>query len=309
MDLTGDYPTPDWLDGLLFPWLEGDIFVDPATGDMRPPLSGQELFRVGLAAGDEALTALGAALHRAHKLPSATVTGRLLDLSCAGMLAAAEDGQAAPAQARRHRPQPGDAVPLQRHDLRHAHRRRAGQRGQPRAVRRGEAHTGGGSRPRGPAADRRRAPAGRPRRSAPEAAFGADVCPADFEVRPDRELMSVDLTHAWPAGAAARSVQRTAMVLREQGALRLVDAFDLERPAPVAFRFVTPRPPERLAAGGLRLGPVDLAWDGNLDCDIAPLGLRFPAGDAAGEPLYAVTLTTRQSVTRGFFTFSFTAAE
>jgi hypothetical protein len=31
---------------------------------MRPRLSGQALFRVGLASGDEALTALGATLYR-----------------------------------------------------------------------------------------------------------------------------------------------------------------------------------------------------------------------------------------------------
>ena len=39
---------------------------------------------------------------------------------------------------------------------------------------------------------------------------------------------------------------------------------------------------------------------------IAPLKARFPDGDAAGDALYAVTLTTEQPVSRGFFTFSFT---
>ena len=86
LDMTEAYPTPAWLDALLFPWLEGQAFLDPATGDMFPPLSGEELFRVGLAANDEALTALGARLHRQCRRPSGSVTGRLLDMSCASML-------------------------------------------------------------------------------------------------------------------------------------------------------------------------------------------------------------------------------
>lgn len=304
MDLTGEYPTPDWLDGLLVPWLEGDCFADPAGGSLRPDLSGQELFRVGLAANDEALTALGAALHRAHRLPSTTVTGRLLDMSCAGMLAA---GTGRPPRLK-HASTARNRVMLSRFNGMTCAMHTGGERGNAGSLVlfAGEkpilvevpGHAGlpliGGA----PQLEK-------PGASAPESAFGADVCPADFEVRPDRELMSVDLTHAWPAGAAARSVQRTAMVLREQGALRLVDAFDLERPAPVAFRFITPQKPERLTAG-LRLGPVDMSWEGELRCDIAPLGLRFPSGDPAGEPLYQIELTAPQPVTRAFFTFSFT---
>lgn len=307
VDLTADYPTPDWLDGLLFPWLTGDIFVDPVTGDMRPPLSGQELFRVGLAVGDEALTALGAALHRAHKRPSATVTGRVLDLSCAAMLTAE-----------------GNKPPR----LKHA----ATTRNQLMQSRFGglvcAMHTGGGRGNAGSlvlfAGDRPilvETPKGAgvpviggvrqlaaPHEQAPEAAFGGDICPADFEVRPDREILSVDLTRAWPVQVGARSVQRTAMVLRDEATLRLVDAFDLETPKPVAFQFLTPQKPERLVQG-LRLGPVDLAWEGELSCDIAPTGERFPTGDPAGDALWRVTLATATPVGRGFFTFSFTAGQ
>ena len=71
LDLTPDYPTPDWLDQLLYPWLEGEYFCDPAGDGMVPEVSGAELFRIGLAANDDALTALGASLHRANPSPSA----------------------------------------------------------------------------------------------------------------------------------------------------------------------------------------------------------------------------------------------
>ena len=308
LDLTGVYPTSDWLDGLLFPWLEGDCFADPATGDLRPALSGQELFRVGLASGDEALTALGAALHRANPRPSATVTGRLLDLSCAAMLAAA----------------PEDKPPRLKHAAT-AHNRVMLSRfgGMTCAM-----HTGGGRANAGAlllfaggkpvlveASGHASLPLigglgqlAVPGESDPEVAFGGEPCPADFTVQQDREQMSVDLTRAWPARTEARSVQRTAMALRGQGVLRLVDAFDLEKPAPIAFRFVTPQQPRRLE-GGVRLGPVDMAWEGELMCDISPLDARFPAGSAGGDPLYRVSLTTPEPVSRGFFAFNFAPAQ
>ena len=302
MDLTADYPTPDWLDGLLFPWLEGDFFADAVTGDMRPAISGQELFRVGLAANDEALTALGARLHRIRRRPSATVTGRALDLSCAGMLSA-EDSK--PPRLK-HAATARNRLMLSRFNGMTCAMHTGGGRGnagslilfageRPVLV---EAPGASGTPLIGPFAQ-----LDAPGDNTPEAAFGGDVCPADFDARPDGEQMSVDLTGAYPARAGARSVQRTAMVLRKEGALRLVDAFDLETPKPVAFQFITPQKPERLTDGGVRLGPVDLRWEGGLSCDIVVLNTAFPTGDPAGNPLYRVTLTTPEPVGRGFFTF------
>ena len=116
--------------------------------------------------------------------------------------------------------------------------------------------------------------------------------------------MSVDLTRAYPAEASARSIQRTAMALRREGVIRLVDAFDLAEPAAIAFHFITPERPERLMSG-LRLGPVDLSWDGELIADIEPLGLRFPEGDASGRPLNRIALKTPAPVSRAFFAFTF----
>lgn len=305
MDLTGEYPTADWLDALLFPWLAEGCFADPASGSLCPRLSGQELFRVGLSSGDEALAALGAALHRAGRRPSATVTGRLMDFGCAGMLSAQVDKP----PRLKHAATARNRVMLSRFAGMTACLHTGGGQGNAGSLilfcgdrpilvetpgRAGVMSIGGTAQ----LAD--------PSERAPEAAFGADACPADFEAQSDRELMSVDLTNAWPEAVGARSVQRTAMALRREGALRLVDAFDLEAPAPVTFRFYTPQRPERLM-DGLRLGPVDMRYEEGLSLDIAPLKARFPEGDAAGEALYAVTLTTEQPVSRGFFTFSFAA--
>ena len=92
--------------------------------------------------------------------------------------------------------------------------------------------------------------------------------------------------------------------MRREAVLRLVDAFDLESPAVIAFRFFTPQRPQRLM-NGLRLGPVDMTWEGGLSCDVRPLNARFPDGDASGDALYAITLTAPEPMARGFYTFVF----
>jgi hypothetical protein len=138
-----------------------------------------------------------------------------------------------------------------------------------------------------------------PGENAPEAAFGAEVCPADFETQPERDLMSVDLTHAWPASLGARSIQRTAMVLRRDGTLRLVDAFELPEAAVITFLFHTPVEP-RECAGGLRLGGLELTWDGNL----TPSVTETPP-ISGGASLYRIALTTPAPAARSFHTFYF----
>lgn len=285
VDLRPAYPPQEWLDGLLYPWLEDDCFCDPAGDGMRPALSGAELFRIGRASDDEALTALGAALDRMRPAPSATVTGRLLDYECREALALE----------RRKPPRirsaatPGNRVMVSRFG------------GMTCAV-----HTGGGranaggvllfcdGRPvlteAGGAANLPRI-AGRGQLPAPD--YG---CEAEFKPAPDRDILSVDLTRAWPPGLAD-ACQRTAMIDRAQGVLRLVDAFELKESAVIAFRFHTPVEPVR-ARGGFRLGPVDFTWEGELIPTVTPL-------QTDGAPLWRIELTTPAPVQRAFQTFLF----
>ena len=309
LDLTEVYPTSDWLDALLIPWIDGDCFIDPATGQMDPALSGQALFRVGLASGDEALSALGAALHRQKRVPSATVTGRMLDLSCAGMLSAQIDKP----PKLKHAATARNRLMISRFS------------GLTCALHAGGDKANAGSivlfadevpilvetpnRASLPVIDGL-AQLIAPGENAPEAAFGADVCPSDFQTRPDRDLLSVDLTNAWPARLGARSIQRTAMVLRKDRVLQLVDAFDLEKPARVTFRFITPQSPKMIRPDGttteaVRLGPVTLSWEGEMRCEIAALDERFSIGEGSGELLRCVSLTPVNPVGRGFFPFYF----
>ena len=87
-----------------------------------------------------------------------------------------------------------------------------------------------------------------------------------------------------------------AIVQRPDATLRLVDAFDLAEPATITFRFHTPQTPEPTSTG-LRLGPVDFTWEGELKTRITEL----PGPDA----LHRVELTTPAPVTRAFYTFNF----
>ena len=281
LDLTPDCPTPDWLDQLLYPWLEGLYFCDPAGNDTQPAISGAELFRIGLAANDDALTALGAHLHRTRPVPSATLTGRLQDQSCRAMLEA--DDRKPPRI--KCAATPHNRVMVSRFS------------GMTCCM-----HAGGRANAGGlmlfcmgePVLTEDRGVfnlpliGGREQTDAPES-----ECVAEYDLKPDRDTMTIDLTHAWMPGML-RSYQRTALIQRPDAVLRLVDAFDLESPAVIAFRFHTPLKPEMIS-GGLRLGRLDFSWEGDLN-------MRF---DPLDNGLTRIELTTPAPVRRGFYTFNF----
>lgn len=284
VDLTPDYPTPGWLDQLLFPWLAGDCFCDPVGGDMKARVSGAELFRIAQVAQDTALGNLGAALHRTRPLPSATVTGRLMDAGSFDALAASDSRPPRIKCAAT----PRSRVMVSRFS------------GMICAL-----HTGGGRSNAGgfvllsgeapilvEGEDYGNLPiiGSRKQLSTPDLA-----CEAELNLRDDRDTLSVELTHAWPAGLC-HSCQRTAIVQRRDQTLRLVDAFDLAEPAVITFQFHTPEVPEPLE-NGLRLGQVSFTWEDPLTLALEPL--------PGVEGVMRISLTTRSAVTRSFFTFNF----
>ena len=288
MDLTPEYPAPEWLDAILFSWMEGEYFADPAGGTLKPRLSGAELFRIGLAANDAALAALGAGMDRKRSLPSATLTGRILDMNGAGLMAA--ETRRPPRL--KHAAAPMNATMCARFS------------GLTFAM-----HTGGGRANAGDIlvfADRQPVIVGLPGFSSlPVIGGRAQIpmpdapCEAEFRVKADRELMSVDLSRAYPPSVPVQSCQRTAMIMREEGMMRIVDAVELAEPAVVAFRFyVTCQPFHR--EGVMHIGPVDFAWEGDLEYSVQDAG---PAPDFPGG-LSLITLTTPQPVAQGYYTFN-----
>lgn len=285
LDLTPTYPTPDWLDQLLYPWLEGEYFCDPAGGGMQPAISGAELFRIGLAANDDALTALGAHLHRARHMPSATLTGRLTDVSCHTML----EAEIRKPPRIKCAATPRNRVMVSRFCGMTCCMHSGGNR----------ANAGGlmlfceGAPILVEGEDTLNLPriGGRDQLDCPE-----PDCVAEYDLRPERDTMTIDLTHAWTPGLL-NSYQRTAMVQRPDAVLRLVDAFDLAEASVIAFRFHTPVKPEMIA-DGLRLGQVDFTWEGQLNMSFAPLD----------SGLTRIELVTPAPVSRAFYTFNFARA-
>lgn len=288
MDLTPEYPTPEWLDAILFSWMEGDFFADPAGNTLKPRLSGAELFRIGLAANDGALAALGANMDKNRSVPSSTVTGRMLDLNGAGMLAA--ENRRPPRL--KHAAGPMNALMCARFA------------GLTFAI-----HTGGGQANAGDIlvfADKRPVIVGLPGCSSLPVISGEGQlnlpdapCEADFRVKADRELMSVDLSRAYPASLPVQSCQRTAMIMREEGMMRIVDAVELTEPARLSFTFFVADPPF-LRDGILRIGPLDFAWEGDLEYAASETG---PVADFPGG-LTRITLSTPEPVTQGYYTFA-----
>lgn len=295
MDLTHIYPTTEWLDALLFPWVDGAYFIDPVSRDMLPALSGAQLFRIGAAAGDRNLMVLGQRLDRMRPQPSASVTGRLLDHACAAMLAAEPSPvssirYAATAQSRLMISRMGKLT-FAMHcggDCGNAGNIILFADGDPILVE----SPAGASVPVIGGYSQLRQPA-----SPPESAF-------ETPENRDLEVMSVDLSTVYPRLARAYTAQRTAMIQREERSIQLVDSFELGAPSAIRFDFMSLERPEYLL-NGMRLGPVTMLWEGELKPYFEPLKERFTDIDGITHALFRIELTTVSPVLRGFFPFHF----
>lgn len=287
VDLSGSVPAGDWLDELLYPWIQDEWFNDPAGDGMRPALSGGDLFRVGRAAGDEPLAQLGAHLYHQNHLPSQTVTGRLMEAAQADLL---ESTFGKPQRLRYAALRNNLLMAARVPDLYCS------------------LHVGGG---RGNAGDIALFASGTPilvdagreisARSVPiladrdQLAAPPRPCIADFEARQDQEILSVDVTSAYPAACELRSYQRTVLTLRREQVVRIVDALDFAAPHSVTFRFVCAVKPV-LLNGAVRLGPVRMTWEGDFNAVAVPLS----------PTLTLLELTAPQPIRQSFFTFTVT---
>lgn len=285
MDLTDRVPGNDWLDEVLFMWIQDDYFHDPAGEHMTPALSGSDIFRIGLIAGDDALTALGAQIFRRNRIPSRTVTGRLMEFNAMPLL-----------EAQKEKPPRLRNAALHNNLLMSARIP-----GLYCAI-----HIGGGRANAGDIAlfaDQmpilvdggtdcpvRNLPslAGYPQLTRPYR-----PCIADFEDREDREIMSVDLTCAYPGESELQSYQRTLLTLREEQTVRIMDAIVFRQPSRVIYSFVTATTPTPLNVG-LRLGPVHMTWEHDFSVEIRPLS----------GSLSEIRLTAGEPIQRAFFTFN-----
>lgn len=289
VDLSGSIPTGDWLDEILYAWIQDDLFNDPAGDGMQPPLSGCDVFRIGEAASDQPLIDLGAHLHHRSHRPPATVTGRLLEPSVSDRL----ESTFGKPQRLRYAALRNNLLMATRVPGLYCSMHVGGRRGNA-----GDICLFADGAPilvdggRGCSVRNLPVIAGREPLEAP-----SRPCIADFQAREDQEMMSVDLTHAYPAACGLRSYQRTALTLRAEHTVRIVDAVDLERPATVAFRFVAAARPTVLSAA-IRFGSVRMTWEGDFTISAKPME----------NGLTCIELIAVEPVRQAFFAFNFERA-
>lgn len=269
-DLTRAMPPVGWLDDIVIPWIHGEYFVNPGGEGMRPSIPGMDLFRLGHLTRDRSLCALGAQLGQLTERPGMSLSGRILNME---YLHAAQDECASPPRLRRAYAENG-SIMVSRVESLFAAINFAGSRanagnvtlfadGTPVLV------DAGGAVHSLPVIDE----------CAPRFQFGS-LPAGDADFSQDRDLMSADLTGVYPQTCPLAAYQRTLMTSRVDGAVRLVDAFEFQRPVKeLVFRFVTAQRPISLR-DTVRLGPVTLSWDGDMKPEIAefPPCEVFPGG-------------------------------
>ena len=279
-DLTREAPGEAWLDEILFSHVQDDWFFTCAEGAVRLELSGAAVYRLGCFAGDGALRALGASIHRARSLPSPTCTGRLLDAS----LRAELEEDFSPAPRLKHAALEDGRLMLARGAGFFCGLTSGGDRGNvgdfciflDRAC-----VLSGGNLPL--------AQLPRP--------LSEPLPDWDFSDA-SRAIMGVDVSHAYAADAGVRAHQRTLMLSREEYGAQLVDVFDLAAPQPMRYAFHSPFAPE-FFGGGARLGPMLLSWEGRPVADAR----RLEAGESFPDGQWELLLTYPEVGPRAMFTF------
>lgn len=293
IDLAQDEPDASQLDELLFSHAGESFFIDPAGTGMQPDLSGMDLFRLGRFSGDEALTALGASLHRRRDTEPSTITGRLFSLSLEEEIgnvlvspprlkyAALENGRLMTARgagffcalhAGGYRANAGDVCLFLE--------------GVPILVDSGR---------RNPDAARHSLPTQSESEHRTERAV---PIPADWDFSGDRSLMALDLTRSYLPEANVHAHQRTLSISRTEQCVRLIDAIDFVQPRGTQFHFITPQMPGQ-TPGGVILGPALLTWEGDPAVRID----RILPAEGFEDGLYRVTLDYPEPVPRMIATF------
>lgn len=279
-DLTREAPGESWLDEILFAHVQEDWFFTCAEGAVRLELSGAAIYRLGCFAGDGALRALGAAIHRARALPSPTCTGRLLDAS----LRAELEEDFSPAPRLKHAALEDGRLMLARGAGFFCGLTSGGDRANVGDIclflDRACVLSGGNL----------------PLAQLPHPL--ADPLPDwDFSDA-SRAIMGVDVTHAYAADEGVRAHQRTLMLSREEYGAQLVDVFDLSAPRALRYAFHSPFAPE-FFGGGVRLGPMLLSWEGKPVADAR----RLEASASFPEGQWEIALTYPEAGPRAMFTF------
>ena len=120
----------------------------------------------------------------------------------------------------------------------------------------------------------------------------------------DYGLLTLDLSTAYPPGAAVYGWQRTAILIRDENSVQLIDAFDLTRRQSVRFCFITPFEPI-VTSKHVQLGSVRMRWDPDLTAGVEKIPVRDEAlKEIWGDTLFRLYFDTPSEVDSGKYTFT-----
>lgn len=292
-DMTTAAPPEGWLDDVLIPWVAGEYFIDPVCGGMKSTAAGMDIFRLGYLTRDKALCALGAQMNRLNERPCFSLTGRVLSLEYSR---AAMDETAPPPKLRRAENESGSIMLSRVNGMLAAITRGAGRKNAGDITLFADAapiliDAGGDVVYRNlPSVNGMEMLSGTTPEILTERDFGAE-----------RDVMSADLTPAYPRECLLAAYQRTLMTMRQDQSVRLVDAFEFIHPAEeICFRFVCAQRPLSLRSY-VRIGAVSLSWDGEMVPEI------FEINDKAAYPgsCYLLQFTVKHPPQRFICGFTF----
>ena len=259
--ITRQLPLPMWLDTVLFSHLGNGVFADKSGKGIINELNGADIYYLGKCAGDDAVEALGAYIWQQAPGSISALAARLTCDHTMDMTSNTE------------------GAPRFRHAALNDMSIMSARGGGTSAL----IHTGGCANAGGICAYVDDIPVllacspdsllidGKALTNVPGT--------GDGEFDDDRADMSVDITPALPEGSAARFMQRTLMLDRESGMLRIIDMIECTRGCELAYNFLTSKPPERID-GVLRVGPAEVTLEGGVDPVISRTdgGSIFPGG-------------------------------
>lgn len=126
----------------------------------------------------------------------------------------------------------------------------------------------------------------------------------------DRAVVSMDLARAYDRESGASTLQRTLMLERNGNYVRLVEAFDLNRPENrVDFHFIFPDKP-RLSGQSALIHGVSMSWEAGLSPQIDEIRLTEPyLIQQWGESVFRLTLSVQDNISHDQFTFIFSENE
>lgn len=261
-------PLPMWLDTVLFSHLGGGVFADKSGTGVISELNGADIYYLGKCAGDDAVEALGAYIWQQNPGNISALSARLTCDHTMDMTSNTE------------------GAPRFRHAALNDMSIMSARGGGTAAL----IHTGGCANSGGICVYVEDTPVllacsqdsiiidGKNLTNIPGA--------GDGEFDDDRADMSVDITPALPEGSPARFMQRTLMLDRESGMLRIIDMIECTRPCELSYNILTPKPPERID-GELHIGPAIITLEGGAD----PVISRADGGNIFPGGLYRMNVT------------------